>query len=204
MKKSMAILSAVALMVAGASADLGVSFSNSDLFIANVGTDTGTDFDPASYLSDGSIAQLIWSADAPAGAMPGVDVGGTMLAGEFLLSTINLNTLAYGAWGPGPGLTYTSADVGGADINAGYIYARVFEGVGAANEYYYTSTKVIDTANWVLVGTDPSTVYSASVPEAGIINIDAQGTQVVPEPATIGLMGIAGLGMFLARRKTRR
>lgn len=28
--------------------------------------------------------------------------------------------------------------------------------------------------------------------------------QVIPEPATIGLMGIAGLGMFLARRKTRR
>jgi len=29
-------------------------------------------------------------------------------------------------------------------------------------------------------------------------------TPVVPEPATIGLMGIAGLGMFLARRKSRR
>ena len=28
--------------------------------------------------------------------------------------------------------------------------------------------------------------------------------QVVPEPATFGLMGIAGLGMYLARRKTRR
>jgi hypothetical protein len=28
--------------------------------------------------------------------------------------------------------------------------------------------------------------------------------QVVPEPATIGLMGIAGLGMYLARRKVRR
>jgi hypothetical protein len=27
--------------------------------------------------------------------------------------------------------------------------------------------------------------------------------QIVPEPATIGLMGIAGLGMFLARRKVR-
>ena len=28
--------------------------------------------------------------------------------------------------------------------------------------------------------------------------------EVVPEPATFGLMGIAGLGMFLARRKARR
>jgi len=28
-------------------------------------------------------------------------------------------------------------------------------------------------------------------------------TQVIPEPATLGLMGVAGLGMFLARKKTR-
>lgn len=28
--------------------------------------------------------------------------------------------------------------------------------------------------------------------------------EVIPEPATIGLMGIAGLGLFLARRKARR
>lgn len=31
-----------------------------------------------------------------------------------------------------------------------------------------------------------------------------QSWQAIPEPATIGLMGIAGLGMFLARKKTRR
>ena len=30
------------------------------------------------------------------------------------------------------------------------------------------------------------------------------GVEVIPEPATFGLMGIAGLGMFLARRKARR
>ncbi|WP_372808530.1 PEP-CTERM sorting domain-containing protein [Pontiella sp.] len=28
--------------------------------------------------------------------------------------------------------------------------------------------------------------------------------EVIPEPATLGLMGVAGLGMFLARRKARR
>lgn len=33
--------------------------------------------------------------------------------------------------------------------------------------------------------------------------LDAGQIQIVPEPATIGLMGIAGLGMFLARRKVR-
>ncbi len=37
----------------------------------------------------------------------------------------------------------------------------------------------------------------------GITGATANAT-VIPEPATIGLMGIAGLGMFLARRKVRR
>jgi len=31
----------------------------------------------------------------------------------------------------------------------------------------------------------------------------AVNVQVIPEPATVGLMGIAGLGLFLARRKAR-
>ena len=35
----------------------------------------------------------------------------------------------------------------------------------------------------------------------GVVNAD---TQVVPEPATFGLMGVAALGLFLARKKARR
>ena len=44
-------------------------------------------------------------------------------------------------------------------------------------------------------------------PAAGALNVtfDFAGAQwqAIPEPTTIGLMGIAGLGMYLARRKKR-
>jgi len=40
---------------------------------------------------------------------------------------------------------------------------------------------------------------------AGNFDVSGAGAlPVIPEPATIGLMGVAGLGMFLARRKVRR
>ena len=54
---------------------------------------------------------------------------------------------------------------------------------------------------------DPAAAYTPTqtIPAADVTI--AMGSQdwlaVVPEPATIGLMGIAGLGMFLARRRSR-
>lgn len=209
MKKKLVLCSALALLVAGASADLAVDLLNSTAFFGNVGTDTATDFNPASYLQSDSIVQLIWSETAPGGAAPGVGVGGGLLAGEVLLQQANVTDNAYGGWGPFGSVTYNDAFINASDqydsalVNVGFFYARVFEGGGAAGEYYYTGA-AIDASNWVLVGSDPSTVYTDSVMEAGVFNIDAQGTTVIPEPATIGLMGIAGLGMFLARRKSRR
>ncbi len=43
----------------------------------------------------------------------------------------------------------------------------------------------------------PGDAFTSLVLESG-------GTTVIPEPATLGMMAIAGLGMFLARKKTRR
>jgi len=49
----------------------------------------------------------------------------------------------------------------------------------------------------------PQTTIFDNGGTGGIADGSIQVT-VIPEPATIGLMGIAGIGMFLARRKTRR
>ena len=207
MKKTLVLCSAVSLLVMGATADLAVSFWNSTAFFGNVGTDTATDFDPASYLQSDSITQLIWNQNSPTAG--NVGVGGSLLAGEVLLEQMFLNDSAYGGWGPGAGITYDSAFINAsdqydtADINVGFFYARVFESGAAQGDYYYTGATV-DAADWVLVGTDPGTVFSGSIMEDVTTNIDSQGTQVIPEPATFGLMGIAGLGMFLARKKARR
>ena len=41
-------------------------------------------------------------------------------------------------------------------------------------------------------------------PQQMLLGDITANVQVIPEPATFGLMGIAGLGMFLARKKARR
>lgn len=53
--------------------------------------------------------------------------------------------------------------------------------------------------------TDPLQLPEAIFFDNGGAGGTADGSvTVIPEPATIGLMGIAGLGMFLARKKARR
>ena len=98
--------------------------------------------------------------------------------------------------------TYGTFD--GAAFLGGAIYGRIFNSAapGAGSRYFIGD---VITALDLDSGASPAptpTKYdmvAASVGASG----EAAGV-VIPEPATIGLMGIAGLGMFLARRKTRR
>ena len=50
---------------------------------------------------------------------------------------------------------------------------------------------------------DPKTLPEVLVVDGGVGATANTIVTVIPEPATIGLMGIAGLGMFLARKKVR-
>jgi hypothetical protein len=211
MKKVVLIASAVAI-AAIASADLSISFVNNTAGVI-------LDSSGATYLPEPSIVQLIWAPadNAVSRLVDGeVGVGGTLKAGEYLLlqaTTAAPNPFGYGSWGPFGGV-YSSADVGGADINTGYFFARVFNGDALANSYYYETTALAG-ASWMFDPNDPNNqkTYSDSIVAADVaadgtgggaaLQLDFNGTQVVPEPATIGLMGIAGLGMYLARRKVR-
>ena len=52
----------------------------------------------------------------------------------------------------------------------------------------------------------PGTIYQGNLTGAAnntFVDIATAGTTVIPEPATIGLLGIAGAGLFAARRKTQ-
>ncbi len=49
----------------------------------------------------------------------------------------------------------------------------------------------------------PETIFYDNAGAGGSADGSVQ-VQVIPEPGTLGLMGIAGLGMFLARKKARR
>ena len=217
MRKS--IIAIVAVMVAGAvSADLAISWKSK---AAAVQDDQGA-------FVEGGIIQLIWSSTGPilaAGAYA-TDLGAVRgqsdgIGGWVLNSNV---TGGYALWGPfaeGAAVPYTSADVGGANINTGFFFTRIFEN-NAVGEQYFVDVNGNDFTNptdpldvrhggiaseWTYAGTDPFSVYGEDSVQGAPGAIGAltndNGTYVIPEPATFGLMGVAALGMFLARKKAR-
>lgn len=68
----------------------------------------------------------------------------------------------------------------------------------------------IEVGDWIAIssGFTVNELDPGGAPPAATQNFAAgdltTNVQVIPEPATLGLMGVAGLGMFLARRKARR
>ncbi len=136
------------------------------------------------------------------------DVSGSNF-GDQILSEFNTTDLYNGTWSD-------LGNMGGVyDLGTlmGYLSVRIFNvddmGVGALYWQYDLDT---DGVLMAFSATDTASTYKTDLnglqgaEEVSITGgsfLDANGT-VIPEPATIGLMGIAGLGMFLARRKVRR
>jgi len=207
MKKITAICGFLAFVIAGVNADLSVSFVNNTTAVGMPGIVEG-DGDLSHYIPEPSIVQLIWSPvnnTASRLSNTEVDVGGTLKAGEVLLlqtTTAPPNPWGYGSWNPTSGV-WNDAFVGGVDINTGYFYARVFTGDALGDSYYY-ETAGIDASGWDYDPNDPQNqpVYNDSMlkDETAFIAVDANNTTVIPEPGTFGLMGLAGLGLFMARR----
>ncbi len=81
------------------------------------------------------------------------------------------------------------------------VYARVIgagdNGITAGDWFFQTG--IFAAADI----TDPKALQQAVFVDNGGLGGVANMGQVIPEPATLGLMGIAGLGMFLARKKAR-
>jgi len=196
MKKVIAVTMAV--MIAGiAAADLSINWTSGT---SGAVLDVGGVYPAGPYLTSGT-AQLIWSTTPSVTAAGSYDLaGGATLVDEWMLASSTYG--AYGQGFSGSGI-FTDADVGGNDISAGYFYTRIFQGNAAGGEYFLDLAQY-DPTLATYSATDPLTTYKTPVLDA-VYNVDANGTMVaIPEPATIGLMGIAGLGMFLARRKARR
>jgi hypothetical protein len=113
-------------------------------------------------------------------------------------------------------LTDTAANVVLAPVFAKFLG---FDGVFDYNvtpDFANVFTVVFDAAdkgsalNYMVVDTAAFNSGDAAPPATSInYNVDSPISTgatwaAIPEPATIGLMGIAGMGMFLARRKVRR
>jgi hypothetical protein len=198
MKKVMSLTVAMATLFAGvATADLAVDWANSNMPVYDVGGTGST-----GPFIEGGLIQLIWSSAGISTATAGGYAvnSGSLLAGEYLLDSSV--TGGYGLWS-GQGGIFDDATVAGADINSGYFFTRIFEDTGAEGEWF-VDVNLVDASVYVYDASAPNTTYSANAVGGVSVMIDQAGTYVVPEPATIGLMGVAGIGMFLTRRKVRR
>ena len=88
---------------------------------------------------------------------------------------------------------YTDAAWASGDV--GYIFQRVFEGAPAAGSWYFDSTPVALDA-------DPPTYQSNYIEGSASASAGVQpNQQVVPEPATMGLLGLGALVMAIRRRR---
>ena len=192
---------AMLLAVSISRADLSIDWYNSDVAVSSDGTVDG--------IVTGNLVQLLWSAignTTNAGAYP-VE-GGATQAGEFVLASINADQ--YGLWSIVNG-TYTSADVSGADIHAGFFFTRIFETGGAEIGTHFYDVNVVDASQWIYDPLDTASVYSqeaisanTSLNQGDILNVTANGTTVIPEAGTFSLMTVSGLGLFMVRKLIRR
>jgi hypothetical protein len=193
MKKTMVMLAAVA--VAGmAMADLSVEYK--------LGAPISTAGHTGSpYMASGSLCQLIWRADNVGYQAADItDAISLTRAGDvLLLSSACGNAGTRSSLGS---TVYTDADVGQA-VNTGYFFARIFDSAAPVVGSYFIDVGIQGPALKAYSATDPLSAYVGNIAGTANVAIDAFGTQVIPEPATFGMMAIAGLGLFLARKKTR-
>jgi hypothetical protein len=184
--KKIAIIALVAMIAGIASADLSVDWKSESGAVT--GSDGGTD-----YLV-GSTVQLIWSSSAAITAAGGYDLAALQSAGAFYVLDTTTTTPIW----TGVGGIFGNADVGGNNINSGYFYTRVFQSSGALGEYFL-DIPMAAGGDYVYSATDPATTYSTDV-VSGTPWVGANGTTVVPEPATIGLFGLGALSAWIIRR----
>ena len=131
-------------------------------------------------------------ADFEAGGK--VKIGGLASGDDTLLGNYTFTAAggAYDGYVSGFGQNVTAAFA-----DSGKVFGRVIQGSASAGAEVATGS-VGTFSDLDLSGTPPP-------PENyfvdGGVGITANST-VIPEPATIGLLGIAGAGLFAARRKT--
>jgi hypothetical protein len=158
------------------------------------------------YPNGFGLRQLIWSSVNPASLLP--DLGGLnyLDSNSYLLRTYSAGFDPDGAiWSASAVSTQTlvfgNADVGGHNINNGYLYSRIFQDtVPTQGMWFYQSVPTGSTFA-VYDFMTPSTIINYDSTVGGPFELNSQ--IAVPEPATWAFMGLGALVMFVRRRMTR-
>lgn len=181
MKSKIALFAALAV-ASVATADFAVNLVN------DAGYSAAADAGSAQYL-----VQLIQNDGS---AATSVDAGSLLGSGDNLVYSFTTGVGFAGTFNEG----VQTSDVG----TSGEIVVRIFESgasVGSVGSQWTVATGTFNVYDSLA----PATVYDANGLVDSPFTLGTSGTAVtvIPEPATIGLLGIAGAGLFAARRKTR-
>ena len=165
-----------------ASADIAIDLVNSAGYSA---TDDGT----GTY-----IVQLVAN---DGGAATQVDVSNLLGVGDNLFTGFTTQAGFAGTFGSqGVGVYSTPT--------SGNVVIRIFDSSAVDVGDFGSQWVVAASAFTEYDSLNPATIYSTD----GLVNtpftLGTSGTavNVIPEPATIGLLGVAGAGLYAARRKT--
>lgn len=190
------------LLAYQAKATISVNFDSVAGGVANTGGTTLADL-----FSGSSLLQLIWSpVDAYSVLNP---IAGVVDSGYFILWS---GTISGGVVGgdADSGAVYSNANVGGANINNGFIYGRVFSSTAPIAGDYYAQGERISTASPF---PDASSIPTPPpgqlelVSGAGAVFDSENGlfmlplnNPIVPEPSVLAFLGLGGLALAARRR----
>ena len=179
-------------------ADIGIHFFASGNAILKSGE---TSLSMSSVLSAGNLVQLVWSTSNWGYQNNNLDLS-LVNTGETILDTTT--TSFGGSFNAGTSF-YTNDDVNGLNINDGYLFARVFESSNPSNGDYFLEMGLLHSSNVVVNSPVYGENYSRSLNDLGDVPIDSQSTIVgiIPEPATVSLIGISFVGLTIYRRKDK-
>ena len=187
MKKISAMIAAIAIASSASAVIVGVDFANDGGYAA-------------SFAGEYVVSLVHNGTDAAIEV--GLDLLGT---GDSFLSDTSGDALGTAQYTSAAGFagSFSSQGVWESDVaDSGEIVIRIIEtgfGVGSVGSQW-----VVASANFTeydsLVA---STIYSSDVATSGFtLGTSGEAFTVIPEPATIGLLGIAGAGLYATRRKT--
>ena len=155
-------------------ADIGVNFGANSNPILKAGE---TEITSETALDDDVLVQLLWSDSMVDYQSAGGIDSSLKRENEFVLETNTVNQ--YGTFSATTVSVFTDSDVGGADINAGYIYARIFDSAVPSFGSYYLEMGIQGFGLFEYDFLQPSSIYTDDFNDFGsAVAIDSQNAQV--------------------------